>query len=137
MNAVDTNILFYAQDPKDPTKQRIARETIDSITNGVLIWQVACEFLWASRKLEKFGYDRQKAFDNLRRFRSIWKPILPTWATFDHAEILMNRYHISSWDALIVAACLENAVIKLYTEDIADDYRKEGIEVINPFQISR
>lgn len=133
MNAVDTNILFYAQDPRDLIKQKTARQMIDSLADGVLIWQVATEYIAATRKLAAFGYSRQQAFDDLRYLRSVWATVLPTWATFDSAEDLMNRYHVSSWDALIVAACLENGVTKLYTEDIADDYRKEGIEIINPF----
>lgn len=137
MNAVDTNILFYGQDPRDPTKQQIARMMINTLANGVLLWQVACEFLAISRKLEPFGYSRQNAFADLRDFRQAWKPILPTWAVLDRAEDLMNRYHVSSWDALIIAACLENSVKRLYTEDIADDYRKEGIEIINPFSTAR
>jgi hypothetical protein len=56
MNAVDTNVLFYARDPRDPRKQRIASDLVASLTDGALLWQVACEFLFASRKLEQFGY---------------------------------------------------------------------------------
>jgi predicted nucleic acid-binding protein len=44
MNAVDTNVLFYAHDSRDPTKQKIAAEVIASLTDGALLWQVACEY---------------------------------------------------------------------------------------------
>jgi hypothetical protein len=56
MNAVDTNVLFYAHDSRDPNKQKIAAELIASLNDGALLWQVACEYLWASRKLEAVGY---------------------------------------------------------------------------------
>lgn len=134
MTAADTNVLFYAQDPRDPIKQQIAANLIPTLTDGVLLWQVAVEYLASSRKLEPFGYSRQMAFADLRSFQSLWKPILPTWAVFDRTEYLMDNYHVSYFDALVVAACLENSVPRLYTEDIANSFRKEGIEIINPFQ---
>jgi predicted nucleic acid-binding protein len=45
----------------------------------------------------------------------------------------MQRYSLSSWDALLVAACLEAGVTRLYTEDFDDSVKKEGLEVVNPF----
>ena len=134
MNAVDTNILIYSNDSREPLKRQIAIKLLTNLQDVVLLRQVACEYVAASRKLEKFGFTPQDALADIALLRLSWKPVLPTWAVFDRAENLTNRYHISSWDALIIAACLENRVTKLYTEDIADDYRKEGIEIIDPFQ---
>lgn len=37
MNVVDTNILIYVNDPRDPAKQTIAASLISSLTDGVLI----------------------------------------------------------------------------------------------------
>lgn len=48
MKAVDTNILIYINDARDPIKQSIAASLVASLTDGVLIWQVACEYLAAS-----------------------------------------------------------------------------------------
>ncbi|WP_172963162.1 hypothetical protein [Microcystis aeruginosa] len=56
MNAVDTNVLIYVNDSRYPSKQAIAASLVANLTEGVLIWQVACEYLAASRKLEPFGY---------------------------------------------------------------------------------
>lgn len=55
MTAVDTNILFYACDKSDPRKQKIALEIIRGCDDCVLHWQVACEFIAASRKLAPAG----------------------------------------------------------------------------------
>jgi hypothetical protein len=49
MNAVDTNVLLYVHDPRDVTKQVTASNLLQSLTDGVLLWQVACEYLAASR----------------------------------------------------------------------------------------
>jgi predicted nucleic acid-binding protein len=53
MIAVDTNVLIYACDQADPRRQKIALDLISNARDGVLLWQVACEFLAASRKLDK------------------------------------------------------------------------------------
>jgi hypothetical protein len=40
MNAVDTNILIYVHDPRDPRKQDIASELVEQLSDGMLVWQV-------------------------------------------------------------------------------------------------
>ena len=57
MNAVDTNVLLYVHDPRGATKQATAANLLQSLTDGVLLWQVTCEYLAASRKLVPFGYN--------------------------------------------------------------------------------
>ncbi len=53
MNAVDTNILIYAHDTRYPAKLAIAETLIRTLTDGVLLWQVACEYVAASRRLDE------------------------------------------------------------------------------------
>lgn len=133
MNAVDTNVLIYSRDPRDPSKQAVANNLLASLTDGVLLWQVACEYLAASRKLERFGYDLTQALADVSDMRAAWLTVLPTWDVADRAERLLQKYSLSFWDALLVAACLEAGVTRLYTEDFDDSLRAEGLEVINPF----
>ena len=135
MNAVDTNILIYTHDPRDPIKQATAVALVASLSDGVLLWQVACEYMAASRKLEPFGHSQARAWQELRRLRSAWTTVLPTWLVIDHTEELMSRYHLSLWDALIVAACLENGVTRLYSEDFDASAATTGLEIINPFTV--
>jgi predicted nucleic acid-binding protein len=66
MNAVDTNVLIYVQDPRDPIKQAKATAIIRNLPDGVLLWQVANEYIAASRKLEPFGYNRAQAYQDLK-----------------------------------------------------------------------
>ena len=133
MNAVDTNVLFYVHDPRDAAKRVIARELVESLSDGVLLWQVACEYVAVSRKLESFGYSSVHAWQYIRELQEAWDTLLPTWEVLERAEVLLRRYSLSSWDALIVAACLEAGVTRLYTEDFDDSVRAEGLEVVNPF----
>ena len=51
MIALDTNILIYACDKADLKRQQVALDLISNAHDGVLLWQVACEFVAASRKL--------------------------------------------------------------------------------------
>ena len=134
MNAVDTNILIYVNDPRDPAKQTIAASLVSSLIDGVLIWQVACEYLAASRKLESLGYNRAQAYQYIRDLQQAWYTALPTWVVIDRAETLMTRFSLSHWDSMVVAACLEANVGTLYTEDFGYSDIDE-LKIVNPFKI--
>jgi predicted nucleic acid-binding protein len=49
MVALDTNVLIYACDKADPSRQQVALDLVSNADDGVLLWQVACEFVAASR----------------------------------------------------------------------------------------
>jgi len=133
MNAVDTNVLIYVHDPRDAEKQATALALLESLSEGALLWQVACEYLAASRKLEPFGYSRSQAWQDVQRLRRIWATVLPDWSALDRAERLMDTLSLSFWDALIIAACLEAGVTRLYSEDLGGYPNPNGLQLINPF----
>jgi predicted nucleic acid-binding protein len=134
MNAVDTNVLVYAHDPRDPVKQNQAVALIASLTDGVMLWQVACEYIAAIRKLAAFGLSQQQAYTDLQRLRNLWAPVVPSWAVMDHAEKLMITGNLSFWDALIVGACVESGVKTLYSEDFdTSTSAYTGVVIVNPF----
>jgi len=133
MNAVDTNILLYVHDPRDPRKQSAAVSTLRSLADPVLLWQVACEYLAASRKLEPFGYNRLEAWRDIQDLRRLWSVILPGWNVLERAQVVMNRHQTSYWDAMIIAACLEAGIATLYSEDLGSFRQIDGLEIIDPF----
>ena len=65
MIAVDTNVLIYACDQADPRRQKLALDLVTSSSDGILLWQVACEFLSASRKLSEQGFTPTHAWNRL------------------------------------------------------------------------
>ena len=67
MNAVDTNVLIYTFDPRDPVKQQKARHLTTNLASSALLWQVACEFIAASRKLAPFGFTQAQAWREIER----------------------------------------------------------------------
>lgn len=133
MNAVDTNSLIYVNDPRDSVKQQAAAYLVSNLTEGILLWQVACEYLAASRKLESLGYDRAQAYQYIHDLQQVWYTALPTWSMIDRAENLMSRFNLSHWDSMIIAACLEANLHTPFTEDLG--YSSiDGLKIVNPFQ---
>jgi predicted nucleic acid-binding protein len=132
MTAVDTNVLIYARDRRDERKMGIAQELIASLDDGVLLWQVACEYLWASRKLSDQNHSVDAAFDDINKLREGWVTALPSWDVLDRAKSLKS-HGLSHWDALIVAACIEAHVDTFFSEDFSER-RVESLEIVNPFK---
>lgn len=133
MNAVDTNTPFYAHDSRDPVKQRIASELIGTLPDGALVWKIACECLWASRKLAEFGYSNADAVEDVGNLRLVWSTVLPEWTSLDRMDTLHPQYSLSFWDRLPIATCLEAGVRRLFSEDFSGYVRVESLEVVNPF----
>lgn len=136
MNAIDTNVLLYAQDPRYPEKQKRAQQLIAGLTDGVLLWQVACEYLRASQKLMNKGFSYDTALANVQDMRVLWQEATPVWPAHEHAVRLIKQFSLSFWDALLIAACVDAGVTCLYSEDLGGkSYQKiEGVESVNPFK---
>lgn len=134
MIAVDTNVLIYACDQADPRRQSIALDLITNAQDGLLLWQVACEFLSASRKLGKQGFTSAHAWNRLGEFRDLLTLVLPTEGNLARAKELHLTRGVSLWDALILAACIEAGVEVFYSEDLPGFDDLDGVRVVNPFK---
>ena len=134
MNAVDTNILLYVHDPRDPEKQRKAAALIEGQAEAALLWQVACEYLAASRKLQTLGYGFPQAYEDISDLRAVWSTYYPTWNVLERATRLMSAYSLSYWDAMIAGACLEAGIERLYSEDFGGYPAIDGLEIVDPFR---
>ena len=133
MNAVDTNVLLYVHDPRSPGKQAQAAALVRTPPDAVLLWQVSCEYIAASRKLAALGFSQQDAWLQLKRLQAMWQLHIPGWTQLLRAEALIAGRGLSFWDALIVAGALEAGVGTLYSEDLAKIGPISGLTIINPF----
>lgn len=133
MIALDTNVFIYACDKADAGRQKRAIELIRSAEEGVLLWQVACEFVAASRKLSAQGFTAVDAWDRLADFLAVFPLMLPTPGILGRARLLHAQDGWSFWDAMIVAACLECGVTRLYSEDLPGRAVPDPLKIINPF----
>lgn len=134
MNAVDTNILLYIHDPRDARKRFIAGDLVADLEDAVLLWQVACEYMSAARKLAPFGFDAAAAARHITMLSKVWDVALPTWETYERATILSVSGQLSWWDSLIVAASLKAGVTRLFSEDFSVGSRIDTLQIVNPFQ---
>ena len=138
MTAFDTNVLIYCCDGGARKMQAKALDLIGSTSDGVLLWQVACEFIAASRKLALQGFSPEDAWRRLGEFLSLFPLVTPPSQVLARARELHLSQGWSFWDAMIVAACLECGVSRLYSEDLPGRAPPGELEIVNPFpQISR
>ena len=57
----------------------------------------------------------------------------PTALVLEHSFTLHEHYSLSHWDSLLVAACQDAGVTRLYSEDMQDGADYDGVNIINPF----
>ena len=132
MIAFDTNVLIYACDRSSPERQQSAAQLIERTTDGVLLWQVACEFVAASRKLSGQGFNAVNAWSRLSEFQALFPLVLPSASALQRGRALHLSHSVAFWDAMILAACTEAGVEILYSEDVPG-LALGGLKVINPF----
>ena len=101
MIAIDTNILIYACDKSDARRQQIALDLIAEAVDGILLWQVACEFVAASRKPSAQGFTAAHAWSRLSEFVGVLRLALPTAGILERARTLHVTHGVSFWDATI------------------------------------
>lgn len=133
---VDTNVLLFAQDERVPDKRAAAtrwlercwRERLGRVSSQVL------NELYANLRRVAPRLDVQHARAMVRIYRA-WQPWPVDDATVDGAWSLQDRYSLSYWDALIVAAAQVQGCEILLSEDLQHDQQIDGVRVINPFLI--
>lgn len=130
---VDTNVLIYADDAREPRKRDRARALIRELMRdrrGVLSLQVLQEFFAAAtRKLGVTAEDARRRVVLYARFDIV------TLAPSDLlAAIDLHRLHrLSIWDCLVVRAALNANCTTLHSEDMSDGFVVDSLTVRNPF----
>ena len=130
---IDTNVLVYADDRRDPRKRDRARELIRALMHdrrGVLSLQVLQEFFAAAtRKLGLSSWDAKRRVIVYSRFDTVTLAPVDLLAAID-----LHRLHrISIWDSLIVRAALNANCTTLHTEDLSSGQVIESLAISNPF----
>ena len=137
MNAVDTNVLLYAIDDDEPAKQRQARDFLRQLgrtDEPLLMWQVLGEFLAVLRRWEhQRGYDPRRTHRYYQLVTSRMRIEYPTLAVAERSFEFRDRYSLSHWDSMLLAACAIAGVDTLYTEDMDDGMTYGTVKVVNPF----
>ena len=130
---VDTNILLYSASnlPAERKKSVEARRIVKE-ENLALSAQVLQEFYWLSTRPNKLALTHEEAV----AFIETWKmfPVQSiSLGIVEDALFLCHKFHISYWDAAIVAAARHMNCHTLYSEDLGDGQDYDGVVVVNPF----
>jgi predicted nucleic acid-binding protein len=138
MNAIDTNILVYLFDPSTPLKQAQAQQLLDDLVlrpqETVWLWQGAVEFLACLRKASKKGaLAPEQVPVDFRKLLQLFALRLPTVQVLERRFALYERYSLSHGDSLLVAACQDAGVTRLYSEDMRHGADYDAVQIVNPF----
>jgi predicted nucleic acid-binding protein len=130
----DTNVLLYVYSTADPEKQARALALYrEHAPEGrmLLSTQVVQEFIVAALRKLRLARDqvRDIAF-TLFDLPLVVIGIPHIRAAMDNAD----RFNISFWDALIVAAAEAGGAEVLYTEDLNDGQQYGEVVARNPFR---
>ena len=132
---VDTNVLIYSVDDKDPAKRNAARTWIAACWQrrcGRLSTQVLNEFYVNVRRKFPRQLTPGDARAEIRRYQH-WKPWTIDQPTVETAWAVESRYGVNYWDALMVAAAQHQGCNVLLTEDLQHDQQIDGVRIVNPF----
>jgi predicted nucleic acid-binding protein len=133
---VDTNVLVYARDASDLEKQSTAKAWMEHLwtsATGRLSVQVLQEYyVTVTRKLQP-GLPTDEAREDVRDLAA-WRPVRIDEAIVDSAWRVEDRFELSFWDSLIVAAAHAASCEVLLTEDLEHDLVIDGLRVADPFR---
>jgi predicted nucleic acid-binding protein len=134
---LDSNIFIYTYDDRDPIRQSIADNLIRSLAIGgeaVISYQVIHEFFnWALVK----SVVKMPHVEAERHLNTTFRPlhIVPhSTALVSDAIRIQERYRLSWYDSLIVAAAQHGGCTTLYSEDLQHGQQFDSLTVRDPFQ---
>lgn len=132
---VDTNLFLYALDSADTKKQEAARVWRAELWKnhlGRISFQVLQEFY--VKATQKWPQARNEVRAEVKDLLA-WQPVTVDAAILERGWKLQDRYQLSFWDALIVAAAQSIHCGYLLTEDLQENQDLDGVRVVNPFLI--
>ncbi len=134
---VDANVLIYARDPGEPLKQLRAKEWLAYLWRegvGRTSTQVLSEYyVNVTRKLAA-PIASEDAWQEVRSFFA-WDPHAIDAALLERAREIEQRWRLSWWDSMIVAAAQMQGCALLLTEDLQDGAAYGGVTVRSPFTL--
>jgi predicted nucleic acid-binding protein len=132
---VDTNVLVYAYDRRDPAKQATAQSILREGVrrrNVVLSAQVLGEFFAVVTRKIAQPMTAEQALRVIRLLASV--SVVPIDAPLVFKAVVHSRDHrISYWGGLIVAAAERAGCVRVLSEDLNSGHRYGSVTVENPF----
>lgn len=132
---LDTNVLVYANDRTEATKQPAAIQLVtEGIQSGraVVSSQVLGEFWVTVTQKIQVPLDRRTAEREIEHLGAM-RVVSVEYDTVRTALRLQERHQVSYWDALILAAASLAGCGHVFSEDLNAGQRYGRVVVRNPF----
>jgi predicted nucleic acid-binding protein len=129
---VDTNILLYAFDRDAGVKHAAAKNRLSELAASSTVPCLSVQVL------QEFAFNLKKRRVSAAIIREMVED-LSHWTVVDNTATLLlsglhlaERWKISFWDSLILAAAVEADADVLWSEDFNTGQRYESLRVVNP-----
>lgn len=134
---VDTNVLVYAYDRSEPSKQARALETLDALATsrrGVLTAQILSEFFVACTRKITVPLRVEEAYERIHNYLRSWEVVDVTGPIVLEAARGVREHHFSYWDSLIWASARLNQIPVILSGNFNAGGVVEGVLFLNPFE---
>ena len=131
---LDTNVLVYAFDLRQPVLQQKARTIlfqVEETASGCLSVQCLSEFFRVATA--KMHLPADEMFKQIDYWQSAFPVFSLTPPIVLEAARGVRDYQLSYYDAQIWASARLNQVSVIFSEDFQDGQTLEGIRFVNPF----
>lgn len=135
---LDTNILAYAADPRDPGKRDRARQALIEVEGRsaiVISTQVMLEL--HSVLTAKLRMDAAHARGLVQAASMRYEVVTLTADLIMRGLDVQIIHRLSHWDACIIVAAAAAGCREVLTEDLQDGAIIEGVRVRNPLLLQR
>jgi predicted nucleic acid-binding protein len=134
---VDTNVLLYAYDRGEPSKQPQALALLDRLAVnglGVLTSQVLAEFFVNATRRLRPPLTTEEAYGCIQNYLLSWVILDISGPIVLEAVRGARTYQMSYWDAQIWSSAKMNQIPVVFSEDFGPRVIIEGVRFVNPFE---
>ena len=132
---VDTNVLVYARDAGEPTKQAVAADWLRTLwleQRGRTSIQVLTEYYTTVTRKLRPGLAADAAWEDVAALLA-WEPQETDRALIVRAREIERLHLLSWWDSMIVAAAQLQDCVVLLSEELQHGWTCGTVTVRNPF----
>lgn len=134
---LDSNVVVYAFDAAGGEKSATAQRILDTALrqgSAIISFQVVQETLHViGRKFSRVASPKDRRVALQQVLVPLWH-IHPSPALYARGLDIQERYGLSFYDSLIVAAALQAGCKRLLTEDLQHGQKIDGLRIENPFR---
>ena len=134
---VDSHVLVYARDPRDPTKRALANDWLRLLwteERGRTSCQALSEYHDFVTQVAKTLSAREDVWDDVQHYL-LWNPQPMDVEVLVGAREIEQRYSLAWKDCLVVAAAQAQGCVLLLSEGLQDGAEYGGIVVRSPFTL--